>query len=168
MSAAEKTIAVLAEVRVERARQDAKWGEQNHPDGTGAWKVIPGGEARRDEVVAEVRAGRAEEDRRACDQAARDGRLSWLHILREEVSEAFAEDGVALRRELIQVAAVAVGWIEAIDRRERASRDPVPSHAVALTLSGQEGSAPSLSKSAVSVSEVSVPGGRRTGGERAP
>jgi hypothetical protein len=26
---------VLAEIADERARQDAKWGEQNHPDGTG-------------------------------------------------------------------------------------------------------------------------------------
>ena len=26
---------VFDDVRAERARQDAQWGEQNHPDGTG-------------------------------------------------------------------------------------------------------------------------------------
>jgi hypothetical protein len=39
-------------------------------------------------------------------------------ILREEVYEAFAEeDPAALRTELIQVAAVAATWVDAIDRR---------------------------------------------------
>lgn len=32
-----ETESVLAEVLAERARQDAKWGEQNHPNGTGAY-----------------------------------------------------------------------------------------------------------------------------------
>jgi len=93
---------VLVDVMEERRRQDARWGEQNHPDGTG-------GIGRR-----EV----ARRHREACDEATCFGRVTWRDILQEEVSEAFAEDDPAkLRKELIQVAAVAVAWVEAIDRR---------------------------------------------------
>lgn len=94
--------AVLEEVRCERRTQDVKWGEQNHPDGTGGeWEVL-----------------KANMARDACNQAARLGELTYRHILREEVYEAFAEsDPAKLRTELVQVAAVAVAWIEAIDRR---------------------------------------------------
>jgi hypothetical protein len=115
---------VLCEVAAERERQDAKWGEQNHPDGTGRWRRVSGGEMRRDSDVADIRAERAIEDKDACDLAAREGRLTWRHILREEVSEAFAEDGDALRVELIQSAAVIVAWIEAIDRRQALEGPP--------------------------------------------
>lgn len=96
--------AVLSEIADERARQDAKWGEQNHPDGTGpAFRTF------------------AESGRDRCQQAAADGELTWRDILREETGEAYAEqDAGALRTELIQVAAVAVAWIEAIDRRAAA------------------------------------------------
>jgi hypothetical protein len=115
---------VLCEVAAERERQDAKWGEQNHPDGTGCWRRVSGGEMRRDNDVADIRAERAIEDKGACDLAAREGRITWRHILREEVSEAFAEDGDALRVELIQSAAVIVAWIEAIDRRQALEGPP--------------------------------------------
>ncbi|HEX7993607.1 MAG TPA: hypothetical protein VF506_06760 [Streptosporangiaceae bacterium] len=94
---------VFIEIADERSRQDAKWGEQNHRDGTG------GPTLRR----------WAEQDRAICQEAFRKGVGTWRHILVEEVSEALAEDDPAkLRVELIQVAAVAVAWIEAIDRRE--------------------------------------------------
>lgn len=97
--------AVLDEIRVERERQDEKWGEQNHPDGTNlkndGWRTHA---------------------REQCQRAAAEGRVTWAHILQEEFVEALAEVGPAkLRAELIQVAAVAVAWIEALDRRERTS-----------------------------------------------
>lgn len=93
---------ILAEILAERARQDAKWGEQNHPDGTGGLG----------------RAHDALEARSECQRQFAEGVGSWLDILDEEVAETFAEDDPArLRAELIQVAAVAVAWIEAIDRR---------------------------------------------------
>lgn len=92
---------VLAEVLDERRRQDAKWGEQNHPDGTGGFP---------EEMDAHAA-------KMVCQNAAEGGYLDWLHILREEVAEAFASVGPDLRTELIQVAAVAVAWVEAIDRR---------------------------------------------------
>jgi hypothetical protein len=113
-----QTADVLCEVAAERERQDMKWGEQNHPSGTGCWRRIDGGEMRRDGYLAEVRADRAAEQRLACDQAASEGRVTWRLILNEEIAEAIAEDeGANLRKELVQVAAVAVSWIEAIDRR---------------------------------------------------
>ena len=95
-------LAAALEVLEERRRQDAKWGEQSHPDGTGL-------------NYAE---GNARERRRLCEEAFAAGRGTWRHILLEEVYEALAEtDPAALRTELIQVAAVAVAWAEAIDRR---------------------------------------------------
>ena len=93
---------ILPEIAAERARQDAKWGEQNHPDGTG--------------MLGDL--GRANRAKMACNSAASNGTLTYRHILDEEVREAFAEyDPAKLRAELVQVAAVAVAWIECIDRR---------------------------------------------------
>ncbi|HYF53037.1 MAG TPA: hypothetical protein VEA41_02135 [Salinarimonas sp.] len=46
--------------------------------------------------------------------------MTYSQILAEEVAEALAEsDPMLLRAELVQVAAVAVQWVEAIDRRLR-------------------------------------------------
>jgi hypothetical protein len=93
---------VYGDIARERNRQEAKWGEQNHPDGTGG----PG------------RAEQARIDTLECQRQFAEKTGTWLDILQEEVSEAFAEkDPAALRGELVQVAAVVVAWIEAIDRR---------------------------------------------------
>jgi hypothetical protein len=98
---------VLAEIQAERERQDAKWGEQNHPDGTGS----------RDQQAA---AGLA---RSWCQDAFGSGYGTWSDVLAEEVAEANAEsDPAKLRAELIQVAAVATAWIAAIDRRTTPAR----------------------------------------------
>jgi hypothetical protein len=97
------TARILAEVSAERVRQVARWGEQNHPDGTSADE--------KDTLIRDIY-------RAAADSAAEHGTLTWRDILREEVYEAFAEkDHAALREELVQVAAVAAAWIEDIDRR---------------------------------------------------
>lgn len=96
----------LADVAAERDAQDAKWGEQNHPDGTGR----PG--SRQDAAYY-----------RSVCKANGLGQDNWQNILAEEVYEAFAEtDPAKLRDELIQVAAVAVAWVEAIDRRKAGAR----------------------------------------------
>ncbi|MEW2164360.1 hypothetical protein AB0912_15410 [Streptomyces sp. NPDC007084] len=93
---------VLQEVLAERVRQDERWGEQNHPDGT---------------ALTEDR-DRANRARHVCESMARMGQLTWRDVLHEEEQEAFAEsDPAKLRAELVQVAAVAVAWIAAIDRR---------------------------------------------------
>ena len=93
---------VLGEVARERAAQRAKWGVQNHPDGTGS-------------LDADISMDML---RHHCDTRAEIGTITWVNILAEEVAEAFAEtDADKLRNELTQVAAVAVAWIQCIDRR---------------------------------------------------
>lgn len=53
-----------------------------------------------------------------CDNAFQVGCGTWADILIEEVAEAVeTENDTDLRSELVQVAAVAVQWIAAIDRR---------------------------------------------------
>ena len=89
-------VATLREVAAERIRQNAKWGEQNHPNGAG------------DEYIAA-----ANEARTVCAEAFAQGVGTWRDVLAEEVYEAFAEtDPVLLRAELIQVAAVAAAWVD--------------------------------------------------------
>jgi hypothetical protein len=101
---------VLAEITAEQAAQHAKFGEQNHPDGTGPYVKNPDRMSNMEDQSAVARLD--------CQEAAKTGSLNWMLILREEVYEAFAEvDPAALRAELVQVAAVAVTWVEAIDRR---------------------------------------------------
>ena len=103
---------VLREVHAERNAQDRKWGEQNHPDGTGpeVWWTRHLGPAH---VVRDTY-----RDLTDAHASGVDGPVTWLDILREEIGEAFAEeDPAALRAELVQVAAVAVSWVQAIDRR---------------------------------------------------
>lgn len=101
---------VLADVAAERAAQDARWGVRDIPDGTDTGHAAVADAAKRD-----------------TDAAGQDGSLTWRHILEEEFHEALAEtDPAALRTELVQTAAVAVKWVQAIDRRDggRAHRTP--------------------------------------------
>jgi hypothetical protein len=109
---------VLGEVAAERARQDEKWGEQNHLDGTGPLEqpiaaidgLIEAGQA----FAPAIRDAAKE----VTDRRAQNCSVTWTDILLEEVFEALAEeDLVKLRTELIQTAAVAVQWVSAIDRR---------------------------------------------------
>jgi NTP pyrophosphatase (non-canonical NTP hydrolase) len=94
---------VLDDVGDEREAQHDKFGEQNPPDGT-------------DNGTLSTR--RADQARAQCQAAFAKGEGTWTHILVEEVYEALAEvDSTELRKELVQVAAVAVAWVEALDRR---------------------------------------------------
>ncbi|MBM6622648.1 hypothetical protein JTF08_13615 [Micrococcaceae bacterium RIT802] len=107
---------VLHQIRLERARQDAKWGEQNHPDGTGPHSVPL--RAIEDCFATPYANQLADLATAATDRHAAEGRVTWADILLEEVFEALAESDLGrLRTELIQVAAVATQWVEAIDRR---------------------------------------------------
>ncbi|MBS1771132.1 MAG: hypothetical protein JSS77_15895 [Acidobacteria bacterium] len=64
-------------------------------------------------------AASTEEFRTRCEVAEKNGVLSFADVLMEEVSEAMdAESAVELRAELIQVAAVAVKWIESLDKQD--------------------------------------------------
>lgn len=104
---------VLDEIAAERARQHRKWREQNHPDGTGPdTRPLHG-------VYHDSRAKHlADLFSAITDAAALVGAVTWRDIFLEEVFEAVAEEDPArLRVELIQAAAVATQWAEAIDRR---------------------------------------------------
>jgi hypothetical protein len=93
---------VLGDVTAEREAQHAAHGVQHHlADGTGAeWRAF------------------AEHMRAECERAAAEGRMTWRHILLEEVAEALAEEEPdRIRGELVQAAAVAVQWLQAIDQR---------------------------------------------------
>ena len=104
----ETLMIILGEVAAERRRQEAKFPNQQLPDGTGAEGL---------RMYADLA-------RATCEQAASDGTLTWWDVLHEEWAEAGAEgDEAQLRAELIQVAAVAVRWIEAIDRRSSRERE---------------------------------------------
>lgn len=107
--------AVCREVIQERVRQENKWGEQNHRDGTGPNLQV----LRATDINLDLRTG---SELARIFQARCQGNSphddNWRDILLEEVFEALAEDAPErLRKELIQVAAVAVSWVEAIDRR---------------------------------------------------
>lgn len=107
---------VLAEVHDERRRQEAKWGQQDHPNGTGPYML--------GELVADGQhtyaVGIERWARQRCDKRHRAGMGTYEQILTEEWAEAVAQsDPAKLRAELIQVAAVAVAWVESIDRQER-------------------------------------------------
>ncbi|GAA0641544.1 hypothetical protein GCM10009548_02210 [Streptomyces malaysiensis subsp. malaysiensis] len=99
------TESVLREIAAERAAQDALFGQQDLPDGTG-----PGFDG---DATDYANAYRAE-----CDKAFATGTGTYRHVFMEEVFEALAEsDPARLRAELVQAVAVGVKWIEGIDRR---------------------------------------------------
>jgi ribonuclease HI len=92
---------ISEEVLVEIHLQDKQWGQQNLPNGTGAYTDV----------------WNANVARSVTQSAVRTGTVNWRHVLDEEVKEAFAEaDPIKLRAELIQAAAVTHQWIAAIDR----------------------------------------------------
>ncbi len=112
---------ILAEVARERVRQTEKHGDQSHlPDGTGPYEqpLIGNGASPLQPDGTAVARWLAWWAKRETDRAARHGAVTFRDILLEEVFEALAEsDPAALRTELVQVAAVAVQWVEAIDAR---------------------------------------------------
>ncbi len=94
---------VHAEIEAELARALAKYPDcASLPNGTGAsgYKTF--------ERIA----------KQSCERAYREGRCTHAHIFEEEVAEVLAQDDPAeIRKELVQVAAMAVKWIRDIDRK---------------------------------------------------
>lgn len=108
-----QTTGVLGDVRAERARQFAKYGtNEGLRDGTGEAWLRPF--SLEDSATIEAR---LREDYEAY-KVQHVGLPTWMHLVREEVAEAFAEmDPERLREELVQVAALCVSWVEKIDAR---------------------------------------------------
>ena len=107
----------LADIVQERWRQDTKFPTQVDLIDNG----LIGGNG--DEVCCFHGIPTEAEAKAAYEDAAEVGLESWADVLIEEVAEAIAataEDSTDnLRTELVQVAAVCVKWIQAIDRRVR-------------------------------------------------
>jgi hypothetical protein len=97
--------ATLLEVYAETQRQEARYGADNEvaldgtgPDSTIWWPLSTRGAAW---VESAFR----------LNYESRTGSISWAHLVREEVAEAFKEsDPARLREELTQVAALCANW----------------------------------------------------------
>lgn len=112
--------AVLQDVFRERAAQVARYGlNEDLEDGTGrstAW-LAPVSFESAENIEALFR-------RFYEDYEEEHGKPTWSLLVREELAEAFAEsDPDRLREELVQVAALAVSWIEKIDSRNTPPRE---------------------------------------------
>lgn len=107
------TRTVLDHVATERLRQESKWGPQNWPSFDDSLPLP-------DRLAGLGICFTEDEAKANCDTAAKEGRLLYSHIFMEEVIEAMSAGNVTdLRKELVQVAAVAVAWIESLDRNGR-------------------------------------------------
>jgi hypothetical protein len=126
----------LTEAVLETVKDHRRWQATNHgsnrdvPDGTGPdveW-LEPVVDSARSAYVGGYPASGIEElfreewdypkDGTPEEQAEARSAATWLRMLREEVAEAFAaEDDEALERELVQVAALAVSWVEKLRER---------------------------------------------------
>lgn len=108
------TMRVLADVAAEREHQYATYGtNEDTKDGTGdrvPW-LLPFDQR---EALVIQQAFRADYEQ----VEIVEGEVTWMHLVREEIAEAFQEsDPERLRAELVQVAALAVSWIEKLDGR---------------------------------------------------
>lgn len=88
---------VLNDVARERDAQDEQWGQQDH-DGT-IWATILG-----------------EEYGEACKAVLYNKYTPYATTEHDALGRAYEARVALLRKELIQVAAVAVAWVEALDR----------------------------------------------------
>lgn len=105
-----RTRAILELVFEERQRQEARYGHANVTleNGSGPetrWLAPFTGQS-----AAEIQ----EILRRDYEEFEEEtGQPTWVHLIREEIAEAFEEDDpVRLKAELIQVAALCVSWAE--------------------------------------------------------
>ena len=112
----DRTALVLADVAEHRAEQRARYGDNaDLADGTGPgvrWlHTFPVMSCNSTAELIEVRLRQEYESHGEVAP-------SWMHLVREEVAEAFQEsDPVRLRAELVQVAALCVSWCETLDAR---------------------------------------------------
>lgn len=111
-------ISAASEVLRERRRQDAKWGCQAHLE-----DYIGGVNGPQGPAHAQARAdwyGVPAEDvaKAHCREASQAKTVTWFDVLLEEVCEALGAETIDdLRGEVVQVAAVALAWLEALDLR---------------------------------------------------
>lgn len=113
----EGTVSVLSAVLEERKRQVATYGHNDDlEDGTGPEARWLGSFTGRPAHEIEVLLRRDYED-----FEEETGAPTWLHLVREELAEAFMEPSgsARLEEELIQVAALCVSWVESLRERRQ-------------------------------------------------
>jgi hypothetical protein len=105
---------VLDDIRAERARQVFRYGDNaDTPDGTGPEVMWLNN-------ISGLSATTIEKAFRDEYESHGEVAPSWMHLVREEVAEAFLETNpTRLRAELVQVGALVASWIEQIDRRAK-------------------------------------------------
>ena len=110
---------VLGDVLLEFARLDAIQGEHDRRNGTGRHEY-----------------GRqAEQTAAAARRSRRVGKLTWRHVLAEHYWATLAQgDNGQLRKALISLAAHALLWIAALDRRQAQAALPGDSAAAGAPL----------------------------------
>lgn len=123
---------ILAAIIVERERQDARWGEQNHADVDPVLTGREGG-CSVQRMAEECGVPTPNRARSHLHAAVAEGAPTWALILVEEVAEAIEAATLAAQgkgpeeavdAELIQCAAVLVAWVEArVRRRVRAAAE---------------------------------------------
>lgn len=103
-----ETADVLFELAGERKRQDERWGwPRDYPD-----------------LRSQLHCTFAQDLEASCRRANDRGEPTWATVLGEEFGEVLhAAYGPDLRKELLQLAAVCVNWIEHLDRAERRQAD---------------------------------------------
>jgi len=99
---------INSEVLAERCKQELKWGEQNHEPIL--WCAILG------EEVGEV--NKAALDAKQAFSTAYANMKSFMEFDQAAFNQEMTLHYKNLREELIQVAAVAVGFIESLDRNQ--------------------------------------------------
>lgn len=109
------TSEVLELVRDERLRQLRRYGTNDDlADGTGLnvrW-ALPASSNRADVLEQQFREEYEEYE-------GENGIPTWMHLVREELAEAFKEDDVhRLGDELVQLAALCVSWVETLRSRD--------------------------------------------------
>ena len=108
----DRTRAVLSLVFDERQAQEVRYGSVNETTQSGSgpnarW-LLP--------YTSESAAQIQQVLRNDYEEFEDEGPVTWLHLVREEVAEAFQEsDPTLLAQELIQVAALCVSWVERLD-----------------------------------------------------
>ena len=116
----------LDAVIAERQRQDAKWGEQNHPMVPSEHRDSPSACSYASAILGVPSASNA---RDACEWSHRASQGTYAHILVEEVAEfveacvIHGETSDEARAEMVQVAAVALAMLECIDRKRAKSSE---------------------------------------------
>lgn len=113
------TTGVVADVLLERSEMLDRWGDPTYPS---VVEISPSGDRELGEIQTGVYGLPPAREARAATEASRGaGTLTWGRIATQSLADAVAAtDEVDRRAQIVQLAAVALAWVEDLDRRRRA------------------------------------------------